>query len=133
DQLHLEPILCLGNILAARISDGKRAADAHGARAALVGPAIHEQDSPRRNEKGRQAGSSRPSRLVGGRRRSGRTVPVRLRLFVATPLVAALLDSSTRWPVSLHFNKGLAGAPQEAVEAARDTATNPAVLDSFAL
>lgn len=50
-----------------------------------------------------------------------------------TRLVAALLDSSTRWPVSLHFNKGLAGAPQEAVEAARDTATNPAVLDSFAL
>lgn len=48
-------------------------------------------------------------------------------------LVQALLDSSRHWPVSLHFNKGLAGAPREAVEAARDTATNPAVLDSFAL
>lgn len=47
--------------------------------------------------------------------------------------VDALLESSKRWPVSLHFNKGLAGAPQEAIQAARDTATNPAVLDSFAL
>ena len=32
-----------------------------------------------------------------------------------------------------HFNKGLAGAPAEAIAAARDTATNPAVLDAFAL
>lgn len=48
-------------------------------------------------------------------------------------LVGALFDSSQHWPVSLHFNKGLAGAPKEAVEAARDTATHPAVLDSFAL
>jgi FAD/FMN-containing dehydrogenase len=35
--------------------------------------------------------------------------------------------------VSLHFNKGLAGAPLEVIEAARDTATHPAVLDAFAL
>jgi FAD/FMN-containing dehydrogenase len=35
--------------------------------------------------------------------------------------------------VGLHFNKGLAGAPPEALEAARDTCTNPAVLDAFAL
>ena len=35
--------------------------------------------------------------------------------------------------MALHFNKGLAGAPAEAIEAARDTATNPAVLDAFAL
>jgi hypothetical protein len=48
-------------------------------------------------------------------------------------LVAALAHGSTRWPVSLHFNKGLAGAPREAVEAARNTATNPVVLESFAL
>jgi FAD/FMN-containing dehydrogenase len=33
----------------------------------------------------------------------------------------------------LHFNKGLAGAPEDAITAARDTATNPAVLDAFAL
>jgi len=48
-------------------------------------------------------------------------------------LVEALFESSRRWPVSLHFNKGLAGAPPEAVAAARDTATHPAVLDAFAL
>lgn len=33
----------------------------------------------------------------------------------------------------MHFNKGLAGAPADAVAAARDTALNPAVLDAFAL
>jgi FAD/FMN-containing dehydrogenase len=32
----------------------------------------------------------------------------------------------------LHFNKGLAGAPAEELAAARNTATNPAVLDAFA-
>jgi hypothetical protein len=35
--------------------------------------------------------------------------------------------------VSLHFNKGLAGAPPEALALAKDTATNPAVLSAFAL
>jgi len=34
---------------------------------------------------------------------------------------------------SLHFNKGLGGAPPDAIARARDTATNPAVLDAFAL
>ena len=33
----------------------------------------------------------------------------------------------------MHFNKGLAGAPAEAVTAARDTATNPALLTAFAI
>jgi FAD/FMN-containing dehydrogenase len=33
----------------------------------------------------------------------------------------------------LHFNKGLAGAPPEAIAAAADTATNPDVLTAFAL
>jgi FAD/FMN-containing dehydrogenase len=37
------------------------------------------------------------------------------------------------WSVSLHVNKGLAGAPGEAIDAARNTAMNPAVLDAFAL
>jgi FAD/FMN-containing dehydrogenase len=45
----------------------------------------------------------------------------------------ALFAASRPWGFSLHFNKGLAGAPAEAVAAARDTATNPAVLDAFAL
>jgi FAD/FMN-containing dehydrogenase len=48
-------------------------------------------------------------------------------------LVNALFASSRHWDVELHFNKGLAGAPAEAIAAARDTATNPAVLDAFAL
>jgi FAD/FMN-containing dehydrogenase len=45
----------------------------------------------------------------------------------------ALFAASRHWGVSLHVNKGLAGAPAEAIAAGRDTATNPAVLDAFAL
>ncbi|MEO5830919.1 MAG: FAD-binding oxidoreductase [Rhodanobacter sp.] len=48
-------------------------------------------------------------------------------------LTDALLAASAHWEVQLHFNKGLAGAPAAEVAAARDTATNPAVLDAFAL
>jgi FAD/FMN-containing dehydrogenase len=48
-------------------------------------------------------------------------------------LVAALFASSRHWRVSLHFNKGLAGAPPDTLAAARDTAMNPAVVDAFAL
>ena len=45
----------------------------------------------------------------------------------------ALMAAAQHWSVSLHANKGLAGAPTEAIDAARDTAMNPAVLDAFAL
>ena len=48
-------------------------------------------------------------------------------------LVDALFASSRHWSVSLHFNKGLAGAPAEELAAARDAATNPVVLDAFVL
>ena len=48
-------------------------------------------------------------------------------------LADALFAASRHWSVGLHFNKGLAGALVEAVTAARDTATNPAMLDAFAL
>lgn len=48
-------------------------------------------------------------------------------------LTEALFVSSRRWKIALHFNKGLAGAPADALSAARDTAMNPAVLDAFAL
>jgi FAD/FMN-containing dehydrogenase len=48
-------------------------------------------------------------------------------------LANALFASSRHWSVALHFNKGLAGAPPAAIDAARDTATNPAVLGAFAL
>jgi len=45
----------------------------------------------------------------------------------------ALIAAASHWEVSLHLNKGLAGAPREVLDAARDTATNPAFLDAFAL
>lgn len=45
----------------------------------------------------------------------------------------ALFNASRHMSVALHFNKGLAGAPETALAAARDTATHPGVLDAFAL
>jgi FAD/FMN-containing dehydrogenase len=48
-------------------------------------------------------------------------------------LVDAWFAASRHWPVSFHFNKGLAGAPPAAILATRNTATNPGVLDAFAL
>jgi FAD/FMN-containing dehydrogenase len=48
-------------------------------------------------------------------------------------LADALFAASRHWSLSLHLNKGLAGAPAEAIAAAKDTAMNPAVLDAFAL
>ena len=45
----------------------------------------------------------------------------------------AMFAASRHFGFSLHFNKGLAGAPAEALAAARDTAINPKVLDAFAL
>jgi FAD/FMN-containing dehydrogenase len=50
-----------------------------------------------------------------------------------SPLVDALFAASRHWDVALHFNKGIAGAPQSALDATRDTAMNPAVLNAFAL
>ena len=48
-------------------------------------------------------------------------------------LADALFASSRISGVELHFNKGLAGAPPEALAEAKDTAMNPAVLNAFAL
>ena len=48
-------------------------------------------------------------------------------------LVDALFAAAKHRGVSLHFNKGLAGATAEAIAAARDTAMNRAVIDAFAL
>ena len=45
----------------------------------------------------------------------------------------ALFAAAQHRGVALHFNKGLAGAPAEAIAAAKDTAMNPAVTDAFAL
>jgi FAD/FMN-containing dehydrogenase len=48
-------------------------------------------------------------------------------------LCDALFAATRHWGFSLHFNKGLAGAPAQVLAAARDTAMNPAVVDAFAL
>ncbi|MEO6130741.1 MAG: FAD-dependent oxidoreductase [Saprospiraceae bacterium] len=48
-------------------------------------------------------------------------------------LTDAIFAASRNWTLSLHFNKGLAGAGAEEIAAAKDTAMNPAVLDAFAL
>jgi FAD/FMN-containing dehydrogenase len=48
-------------------------------------------------------------------------------------LSKALFSGSRHWKLSLHFNKGLAGSAVEVTDAAKNTATNPAVLNAFAL
>jgi FAD/FMN-containing dehydrogenase len=48
-------------------------------------------------------------------------------------LADALFAASRHSGLELHCNKGLAGAPPDVIAAAKDTATNPAVLDAFAL
>jgi FAD/FMN-containing dehydrogenase len=48
-------------------------------------------------------------------------------------LANAFFAGSRYQGIGLHFNKGLAGAPPEAIERSRDTATNPAVLNAFCL
>ncbi len=48
-------------------------------------------------------------------------------------LADALFAGSRHADIELHFNKGLAGAPPDAIAAAEDTAMNPAVLTAFAL
>lgn len=65
--------------------------------------------------------------------------------FISTWLPASLLQQPNRdrfvdawfaasrhWEVALQFSKALAGAPADAIEAARDTAMNPDVVDAFA-
>jgi FAD/FMN-containing dehydrogenase len=48
-------------------------------------------------------------------------------------LADALFAGSRHSSVGLHFNKGLAGGPPEAIARTKDTATNPALLNAFAL
>jgi FAD/FMN-containing dehydrogenase len=48
-------------------------------------------------------------------------------------LADALFAAAQHRGVSLHFNKGLAGASPEAIAAAKETPMNPAVVDAFAL
>lgn len=48
-------------------------------------------------------------------------------------LVDALVLAAREWSMELHFNKGLGGCAPEARARSADTATNPAMLDAFAL
>ncbi len=48
-------------------------------------------------------------------------------------LAEALMAASRQWPVALHFNKGLAGAPADAAGPARETAIHPSAIEAFAL
>ena len=48
-------------------------------------------------------------------------------------LADALYAASLHWSFEIQFDKGLAGAPDDALAASRDTATNPAVLTAFGL
>jgi FAD/FMN-containing dehydrogenase len=48
-------------------------------------------------------------------------------------LANALARAGNAWSITLHMNKGLGGGSDEALAATRETATNPEVLDSFAL
>lgn len=50
-----------------------------------------------------------------------------------TQLAEALFAASRYKRVELHFNKALAGAAADVLSAARQTATNPAALEAFAL
>ena len=48
-------------------------------------------------------------------------------------LCDAIFAATRRYGFSLHFNKGLAGAPADAIERTRNTAMNPEVATAFAL
>jgi FAD/FMN-containing dehydrogenase len=48
-------------------------------------------------------------------------------------LADAIFQGSRYWGISLNINKGLAGSPENELIAAKNTAMNPAVLNSFAL
>lgn len=48
-------------------------------------------------------------------------------------LAEALFAFTREYGLSLHCNKGLAGGQPDAIRTARDTATNPQVVDAFAL
>jgi FAD/FMN-containing dehydrogenase len=48
-------------------------------------------------------------------------------------LVEAVFHASSYWTASFHFNKGLAGATEEVLAAAKKTAVNPDLVNAFAL
>lgn len=48
-------------------------------------------------------------------------------------LVDALVEAASRWSITLHTNKGLAGGSDYALRSTAETAMSPEVLDAFAL
>ena len=74
----------------------------------------------------RRARSGTPINPPGCRSRCFKTIS-------ANDWPTRLFAAAKHRGVSLHFNKGLAGATAEAIAAATDTAMNPAVVDAFAL
>jgi FAD/FMN-containing dehydrogenase len=65
---------------------------------------------------------------------TSRWIPLaRLQGAEAKGFAKVLFDASRQWPIELHFNKGQAGASEEARRRDRDTSMNPAVLDAAAL
>jgi FAD/FMN-containing dehydrogenase len=60
-------------------------------------------------------------------------LPVRLCTQAADRVADALVAASRHWHLSLHFNKALAGAADEAVARDRATAVNPSVFEAAAL
>lgn len=114
------------------------------------GPARHWWDAPYRASRGSTSmiRDSRPGSPATHAwwQGDGEQVGVFLHAYESTWLPASLLDrtqqprlidalfaASREFGLQLHFNKGLAGAPEDAITAARDTATNPVALDAFAL
>jgi len=51
----------------------------------------------------------------------------------AKAFAAALFEASRHWSIGIHFNKGQAGAPAEALRRDQETSMNPAVLRAAAL
>lgn len=48
-------------------------------------------------------------------------------------LCDTLFEAGRIWPIELHFQKGLAGAPPRVIETAAQTATNPVMREAFVL
>jgi hypothetical protein len=48
-------------------------------------------------------------------------------------LARALFDASRHWPIGMHLNKGLAGAPPQVLQRCSDTSMNPVSLDAACL
>jgi FAD/FMN-containing dehydrogenase len=63
-----------------------------------------------------------------------RWLPISMLSEASAPALAdTLIAASKHWGVTLHFNKGLSGAPPEAVARERQTSVNPVVLDAACL